>query len=129
MAEKLSPFEITGTLNEKKGVLDVSEVGYDAFVINRVMSNTIDTVLFANEMNRCWGADKQWQFDFYYYGLPKKKRYGKWHKLSEEKDAIKLIQARFGYSHNKAKDVLDILRPHLPQIEQELKTGGRNGKK
>lgn len=129
MAEKMTPFDITSHINEKKGVLDVEEVGYDAYVINRVFSNTIDSVLFANEMNRCWGLDRQWQFDFYYHGLPKKKRFGKWHKNQDEKAALELIQEKFGYSRRKAKDVLNLLRPHLNEIADELQKGGRNVKK
>lgn len=128
MVQKLSPFEITSHINEKKGVLDVEEVGYDSYVINRVLSNTIDSVLFANELNRYWDIPKQQQFDFLYYGLPKKKRYGKWHKNQDDKASLELIQEYFGYSRKKAKDVLNLLRPHLEEIAQELEKGGRRGK-
>lgn len=129
MAEKLSPFEITSHINEKKGVLDVEEVGYDAYVINRVLSNTADSVLFANEMNRYWNTPRQQQYDFYYHGLPKKKRFGKWHKNQDDKESLELIQEYFGYSRRKAKDVLKLLQPHLIEIAQELEKGGRRGKK
>lgn len=128
MAEKLSPFDITSNINEKKGVLDVEEVGYDSYVINRVLSNTIDSVLFANEMNRYWSVPRQQQYDFYYHGLPKKKRFGKWHKNQDDKDSLELIQEYFGYSRRKAKDVLELLRPNLENIAQELEKGGRCGK-
>lgn len=128
MSGKLSPFDIASYLNEKKGTLNVEEVGFDPYVINRVFSNTIDTVLFANEMNRYWDLPKQQQFDFYYHGLPKKKRYGKWHKNQDDKAALELIQEYFGYSWRKAKDVLTLLRPHLDEIAQELEKGGRRGK-
>lgn len=128
MAEKLSPFDITSNINEKKGVLDVEEVGYDSYVINRVLSNTIDSVLFANEMNRYWSVPRQQQYDFYYHGLPKKKRFGKWHKNQDDKDSLELIQEYFGYSRRKAKDVLELLRPNLENIAQELEKGGRRGK-
>lgn len=125
---KMSPFDIASHINEKKGVLDVEEVGYDAYVINRVLSNTIDSVLFANEMNLRWNVPKQQQYDFYYHGLPKKKRFGKWHKNQDDTDSLELIQEYFGYSRRKAKDVLGLLRPHLDQIAQELEKGGRRGK-
>lgn len=128
MAEKLSPFEIASHINGKKGVLDVEEVGYDSYVINRVFSNTADSILFANEMNHYWELSKQQQFDFFYYGLPKKQRYGKWHKNQDEKAALELIQEYFGYSRRKAKDVLNLLRPNLDEIAQELEKGGRRGK-
>lgn len=127
--KKYSPFDIASNINEKKGVLDVEEVGYESYVINRVFSNTPDSVLFANEMNRNWGIPKQQQYDFYYFGLPKKKRFGKWHKNQDDKEALELIQDYFGYSRRKAKDVLQLLRPHLNEIAAELYKGGRNVKK
>lgn len=128
MSGKLSPFDLASHLNEKKGELNVEEVGYEPYVINRVFSNTIDTVLFANELNRYWMVPKQQQFDFYYHGLPKKKRYGKWHKNQDDKASLELIQEYFGYSLRKAKDALSLLRPHLDEIAQELEKGGRRGK-
>ena len=129
MGEKLSPFDIASNINEKKGVLDVEEVGYDTYVINRVFSNTADSVLFANELNIRWGIPKQQQYDFYYHGLPKKKRFGKWYKNQDDTASLKLIQEYFGYSRRKAKDVLELLRPRLDEIARELDKGGRNVKK
>lgn len=130
MAEKMSPFDIASHINEKKGVLDVEEVGYETYMINRVFSNTGDSVLFANELNIRWGnLTKQQQFDFYYYGLPKKKRFGKWYKNQDDKASLELIQDYYGYSRRKAKDVLELLRPHLDEIARELDKGGRNVKK
>lgn len=126
MSERLSPFDIASNINEKKGLLDVAEVGYEPFVVNRVFSNTQDSVLFANEMNAAWGLPKDMQYAFLYYGLPKKKRFGKWHKNQDDKDDLEPIQEYFGYSRHKAKMVLSLLRPHLDQIRSELQKGGRN---
>lgn len=125
--KKLTPFDITSNINEKKDYLDVQDVGYDAYVINRVMSNTADSVLFANEMNQYYSLPKDQQYAFYYYGLPKKKRFGKWHKNQDDKEALELIQEYYGYSRHKAKDVLNLLRPHLDNIKNELDKGGRHG--
>lgn len=125
----MSPFDIASHINEKKGVLDVDEVGYNSYVINKVLSNTIDSVLFANEMNRYWSLPTQAQFDFYYFGLPKKKRYGKWYKNQDDTESLGLIQEFYGYSRKRAKDVLNLLRPHLDDIRKELEKGGRNGTK
>ena len=126
MAESMSPFDIASHINEKKGVLDVEEIGYNAYVINKVLSNTIDSVLFANEMNRYWNVSPQQQFDFYYHGLPRKKRYGKWHKNQDDLESLNLIQEYYGYSRKRAKDVLVLLRPYLDDIRKELEKGGRN---
>jgi Holliday junction resolvasome RuvABC DNA-binding subunit len=123
---KLSPFDLANIINEKKVVVDVDEVGYEPYIINRVFSNTRDSVLFANEMNRYWSLSKQQQFDFYYHGLSKKKRFGKWHKNQDDVEALEIIQEYFGYSRHKAKEVLETLRPHLDDISKEMDKGGRN---
>lgn len=125
--KKLTPFDITSNINEKKDYLDVQDVGYDAYVINRVMSNTADSVLFANEMNRYYSLDRDQQYAFFYFGLGKKKRFGKWHKNQDDKEALEIIQEYYGYSRHKAKDVLSLLRPHLDDIKLELDKGGRHG--
>lgn len=125
--KKLSPFDIASIINEKKGLLDESEMGdYSPYMLNRIMSNTQDTVFFANEMNMAWQLSKDMQFAFYYHGLPKKRRFGKWNKNSDDSDAIDLIKEYYGYSTNKAKDVLSILRPNLDSIRAELTKGGKS---
>lgn len=128
MAEKLSPFDIASVINEKKGSLDAEEVGYVPYMVNRIFSNTFDSVIFANEMNRYSNLSRQQQFDFYYHGLGKKKRFGKWHKNQDDTEELELIQEAFGYSKKKAKGVLNLLRPHLSDIRKELDKGGRHGK-
>lgn len=125
--EKLSPFEMASVLSEKKGRPDVEEAGYNAYMINRVMSNTKDSVLFANEMNQVRVPD-QWQADFYYYGLDKRKRFGKWNK-PEIHENLDMIQEYTGYSRAKALEIIDLLLPHLDTIRQEMDRGGASGRK
>ncbi len=124
--KKLSPFDIASMINEKKGLLGESElVDYSPYMINRILSNNQDTIFFANEMNSAWGLPKDMQFAFYYYGLPKKKRYAPWHKNQDDNDNLNLIEEYFGYSRNKAKQVLPLLHQHLDSIREELKKGGK----
>lgn len=125
MSEKLSPFDITSNINEKKGLLDIAETGYEPYMVNRVLSNTQDSVFFANEMNTCWGLPKDMQYAFLYHGLPKKKRFGKWHKNQDDKEELAVIQEFFGYSRQKAKAVHALLKPYFGQIKAELDKGGK----
>lgn len=127
--EKSNPFDIASTINEKKGVLDAEEVGYNAYMMNKIFSNTIDTVLFANEMNMYQRLGVQCQFDFYYHGLPKKKRFGKQHKNQDDEESLELIMEYYGYSRSKAKDILSLVTPFLDDIRKELEKGGRSGTK
>lgn len=128
MTEKLSPFEIASNISEKGGLLDTVVTGYEPYMANRILSNTADTVLFANEMNRYWGLPKDQQYHFYYYGVPKKKRFGKWNKNSDDKEILGVIKEYFGYSTHKAKSVLSLLLPHIDDIKKALDKGGRHGK-
>lgn len=128
MSEKLSPFEMASVLSEKKGRPDVEMTGYNAFMVNRVMSNTKDSVLFANELNQFWNIPEQWQADFYYHGLDKRKRFGKWNK-KDIHEHLEIIQEYTGYTKAKAMEVLDLLIPHLDSIKEALEKGGSSGRK
>lgn len=126
---KLSPFDIVSAVCEKsQGRLDTGECGYEAYVVNRALSNVQDTVFFANEMNAAFNLPRQMQFDFYFFGLDKRKRYGKWHKNQDDTATLDIIQEYLGCSKSKAKEVVDILKPHIEEIKQELDKGGVNGK-
>lgn len=128
MSDKLSPFEIADVINQKKGELIADEVGYDSYMTNRIFSNTKDTVLYANEMNIRWNnLTKQQQFDFYYNALPKKRRFGKWHKNQDDREILDLISKAYGLSRKKAKDVVEFVRPQIESLKQEFEKGGRNG--
>lgn len=123
----MNPFDIAKNINKKEERLqDAKAEGYNAFMLNRIFSNTKDTALFANEMNMAWGLPAQLQYDFYYYGLTKKNRFGKWNKNTLEKEeAILLIKEYFNYSTLKAREVLPVLTSDdLAQIKSELKKGG-----
>ena len=123
----MNPFEITDKINTKTWD-DLNELveDYNPYIINKIFSNTIDSVLFANEMNFYWSIPKEMQLAFFAYGLPKKKRFGKWHKNQDDTESLNLIQEYYGYSRKRAKDVLGILRPYLDDIRKELEKGGRN---
>lgn len=125
--DKLSPFDIISNITEKKPTLDIDVVkrDYVPWMINRGLSNIRDTVLFANEMNRYWSLDKDIQYSFLYHGIQKKKRFGKWNKVSDDTDAIELIKEFYGYSYTRAKEVLPILIDSLDEIKRLLEKGGQ----
>ena len=51
---------------------------YPPFIINKCLSGHIDSVLFANEMNRYHFLDKDMQYKFYLNILRKRKRFSPW---------------------------------------------------
>lgn len=126
MSEKLNPFDLAKNINGHAEPLDVSLTGYEPFVMNVLYSNTIDSVLFSNEMNQHWNLPKQMQYDFYRHGLPKNmRRYGKWNKKEKRDEDISQIQEAFGYSRNKAFEVWPILKGSMDEVRKRNEKGGR----
>ena len=63
----------------KKNLLEEDPTAkYPAFVVNKCLSGTLDSVLFANEMNMNAHLDKELQYDFYLQSLRKRKRFAPW---------------------------------------------------
>lgn len=104
---------------------DEVEMDYPAFIINRGMSQFIDTVIYANEMNMFPECPKNLQYLFYYNSVPKKSRFSKWAKKSKIKD-IDVIKEFYNYSDAKAEEALKILTDkQVEDIKDRLFKGGR----
>jgi len=125
----MTPFDFLNAINETKKDLikedPSNEKEYSAWMVNRGLSFFSDTVMYANEMNQRHQVSNKWQFQFLLNSIPKKKRFSKWFKREEEKN-LKLVMDCYGYSSEKAKQVLEILTPEqLKTIEEKQYTGGR----
>ena len=123
---KLKDF-LSSINHDKKPLLDEDETAsrlYPCFVVNRCLSYFADTIFHANEMNCAPWLDNKTQFDFYRIGVRKKKRFSPWLKKETEEN-IKTIQAAYGYSERKAREVLNIISPQeMDQIKRSQYTGG-----
>jgi len=125
----MTPFDFLNAINQSKKDLikedPSNEKEYSAWMVNRGLSFFPDTVMYANEMNQRHQISNKWQFQFLLNSIPKKKRFSKWFKREEEKN-LKLVMDCYGYSSEKAKQVLGILTPEqLKTIEEKQYTGGR----
>ena len=97
---------------------------YAPYIINRCLSGSIDSVLFANEMNKYSFLDKDMQYSFYLNTLRKKKRFSPWLRKEKVTD-LEIIKQYYGYSNEKASNALKILTPEqINFIKQRLETGG-----
>lgn len=97
---------------------------YPSYVVNRCMSYFSDTIFYANEMNCAPWLDSKSQFDFYRVGIRKKKRFSPWVR-KETDENIDLIKLAFGYTDQKAREVLNILGSEdIQKIKKSLDTGG-----
>ena len=97
---------------------------YAPYIINRCLSGNIDSILFANEMNKYSFLDKDMQYSFYLNTLRKKKRFSPWLRKDKVTD-LEIIKQYYGYSNEKASQALKILTPEqISYIKQRLDTGG-----
>ena len=97
---------------------------YPPFIINKCLSGHLDCVLFANEMNKYHFLDKDMQYTFYLNILRKKKRFSPWLRKEKVSD-IEYVKQYYGYSNEKASQILKILSDEqIEFIKQRLDTGG-----
>lgn len=128
-APSISPFDFINAINHSKEELivdDWSEKQYVPFVVNKGLSYGPDTVIQANEMNSRAHLDKKLQFQFLINSIRPKKRFNKWIKV-EKLEAIEIVKQYYGYSTEKARQVLSILNEEqINHLKEKLKKGGMN---
>lgn len=126
--KKLSPFDFIGAITYSKEQLivdDETEKQYVPFIVNRGLANSMDTVIWANEMNSRPHIEKGQQFAFLMKSIPKRKRYDKWAK-AEEIENLQLVMDYYGFSREKAEVALSILQPEqLEYISNKRNRGGK----
>ena len=131
-APAISPFDfinaITYNMNDLM-VDDWAEKQYAPYIVNKGLSYGADTVIQANEMNSRPHLDKKLQFQFLINNIRPKKRFNKWIK-AEKIESIEVIKQYYGYSTDKARQVLPLLdQSQIDLIKQKLEKGGINNVK
>jgi|TARA_B110000467_G_scaffold157976_1_gene173454 hypothetical protein len=125
MEKEMSPFALISSISNTKIDILENEKDYNAFMVNRGLSYFPDTVLYANEMNKYHHLDSRLQFDFLINIVRKRNRFSKWNKSSESED-INAIKIYYGYSNEKARDVLPLLsNANLNTIKGRIQHGGQ----
>ena len=120
----MSPFEIIKAISSTKENILENEKDYNGFMVNRGLSYFPDTVIYANEMNKYHHLDTRLQFDFLINIVRKRNRFSKWNK-SIESENISAIKKFYGYSNEKARDVLPLLSDeNLKTIRGKIQHGG-----
>jgi hypothetical protein len=124
----MNPFEFVNsiTYNKKNLIVDdITEKAYAPYMVNRSLSYFQDTVAVANAMNRYHHLDKKLQFDFLINIVRKRKRFSKWIKPEVISD-LEAVKEYYGYSNEKAKNVLPLLSSdELETIKTRISKGGR----
>mgnify|MGYP000014457608 FL=1 len=126
---RLSPFDFLKSINDTKvNLIDQDQDNtkyYSGFVVNRSLSYFPDTVFMSNEMNRLHHLDDKMQYDFLINIVRKKKRFSKWDKPDQRAD-MECIKEYFGYSEQKAKQVIGLLtESQIKTIKLKVAKGGR----
>ena len=82
---------------------------YNAYLSNRTMSYFPDALSYAQELNLYHSVlTPRQQFDYYFYGLRKKKRFSKQAKIDKPEN-LAMIQDIYGFDRKKAITALKIL--------------------
>ena len=120
----MNPFELIKSISTTKKDILENEKDYNAFMVNRGLSYFPDTVIYANEMNKFHHLDSRLQYHFLINTIRKRKRFSKWNK-SIESENINTIKQYYGYSNEKARDVLPLLsNDKLKTLRGRIQHGG-----
>jgi hypothetical protein len=126
----MNPFDFINDITHKKeNILTLdNEKDYSPFLTNRALSYHQDTVLLANEMNRCSHIDHALQHHFLLHAIRKRKRFSKWAKKSVPAK-VEVIKEYYGYSDAKAEAVQDLISDEtIKEMKSVLSKGGKNTK-
>ena len=127
MTSPITPFDFINAISHTKQdltELENWESQYKSYVINKGLSFYPDTVIQANEMNSRPHIDKRMQFNFLINIIRSKKRYSKWLKPEKLND-LEVVQEYYGYSKEKARQVLPLLSDEqINYIKLRIKKGG-----
>lgn len=118
---------IPSILQTKQHILSPDEEkDYNPFIVNKALSHHMDVLFYANQMNLNPHLDKMLQYDYLFHSVKGYKRpYQKWIKYTEDSN-IKYIKEYYGYSSQKAKQILPLLsKQNIDFIKEKLDKGGK----
>ena len=122
----MTPFAFLNEISYNKRdimVDDIAEKDYNSFIINRSLSYFNDTIIYANEMNINHHIDNRLQFQFLINIIRKRKRFSKWVKPKTISD-VEIIKEYYGYSNEKAQQVLPLLTSkQINELKQKVYKG------
>ena len=100
------------------------EKEYPAYIINKCLSSHLDSIMYANEMNKNSHVDNKFQYDFFINTLRKRKRFSPWLRKEKIKD-LEAVKSFYGFSSAKAEQALNILtNEQIDFIHEKLNKGG-----
>lgn len=130
MSQRLSPFDFIKSINEKTGnLMEVSpetERDYTPFVVNRGMSFSSDTILYANEMNCLPFVERRMQYDYLYASVRRRKRFDKWLKPEGgNEELVHAVMQRYGINRRRAEEYILLMGTETREAVLKAKGGSR----
>lgn len=112
----------------KQDLLTTKEAvkAFSPWVTNVAFSQHLDSIFYANEANRIFGAPPEAIYQFYLHALPPKRRFGKWAKKPKNsEDLVKIATELFGWSSRRANELSNLLdKQALEKLLARLDQGG-----
>jgi len=114
--------------------LENQEFKYEKWRTNTALANHLDTIMDANQMNLNYHLTDQMHYEYLFYGIRKKKRFGSKkserdkqleREQKEQADKIALVSEYYKYNTVNAKAALRVLtESQLEIIKRKLERGG-----
>lgn len=111
----MNPFDYVNSINfTKKNMMtgtendELAEKGYAPYLVNKALSYFTDTLLYANEMNRCGFLDNKMQYEYLLYSVRSGKRFSKWAK-PENNEVVECISKYFKVNRKRAEEYATLL--------------------
>lgn len=103
---------------------DLKDGQYSSFRTNVVVSNHVDTILYANSMNLNYILDDQLHYDYLFYSVKSRSRFFKRSKPVNFDD-VSSVSQYYKYNRKKSVEALKILtNDNIKKIKQRLEKGG-----
>ena len=125
------------SINTGKQPIDLDqpqEFKYNQWRTNTSLSNFIDTIAYADNMNMAYHLSDKLHYQYLFYSVRKVKRYGKKkteedkkleREIKKEQELIALIQEYYKYNIVRAKEALKLLtREQIDVIRKKQEKGG-----
>lgn len=124
---EIGPFDYLNSINDTKHDImndEIDEKKYVPFVINRALSNFVDTCMYANEMNRLYNLTHRMQYVYLKQVIRKGRRFSKWSKPKRDK-TLDIIIEYYDCSIEKALEYSTLLNSdEIKQMKKDLYKGG-----
>jgi len=120
-----NPFDIAKHINSKSDLeFDIKE--YIPWMTNKIFSNTLDTVFFAEVMNMNYSLDSDIQYSFMFNAIPKANRFGRYNKSSGINNDVNLIMQKYQVNQNTAESYLKVMNDTaIKKLQEEMIEGGK----